>query len=94
MVMFRKIVCATVVAAALAIAPISQASAHDYYHRHGVGLGILGAAVIGTAAVVGAAATIATAPFTAVVAPQPVYAAPVYAPPPAYVYPYPYYYRR
>lgn len=82
--MLRKVAGATLVAAALVAAPVSQASAHD--HAAAVGLGLLGAA-----AVVGTAAAIANGPVYA--APPPVYyAQPVYAAPPPVVYaqPYPY----
>jgi hypothetical protein len=66
---------------ALAVAPVSQASAHEHWHGPGLVFG-LAAAIVGTAAV------IATAPFRAIAA-APVYAAPppaYYAPPPQAYY--------
>lgn len=85
--MLRNVAGATLLAAALVAAPVSQASAHD--HGAEIGLGLLGAA-----AIVGTAAAMANGPYYA--APAPVYEVPppvVYAaPPPTVVYaqPYPY----
>lgn len=99
--MFRKTILAATAGAMLVAAPLSQASAHDHF-RAGLGLGLLGAAVVGTTA------AILSAPAAAF-APPPVYAAPAYAVPayaPVYAYPAPvvmarpayyapgYYYRR
>ncbi len=79
---FKAAACA-VAAVALTMAPLSSASAHYYRHGYGplFGIGVLGAAVVGTAA------AIATAPF-ALLGARPYYAAPpaYYAPPPAYYY--------
>ena len=84
-------------ATTMAIAPVSQASAHDHWHHDGP---IIGLAALGVAAVVGTAA-ILTAPVRAVEAPvayyppQPVYPpapAVYYAPPPVYYAAAPVYY--
>lgn len=91
-------------AAMLAIAPLSEASAHGGGHWHGggpvVGLFALGAAVaVGTAAVLSAPFNaLAAAPEPQVYAPPPppqaYYSAPpaYYAPPPVAYYPPPRYY--
>jgi len=92
-IMSRKLAVGVVAAAMLVTAPLSSAFADG--GRHGdIGLGLLGAAVVG--AVVGTAlsAPAAPPPSVVVVQPQPVYAAPpqviyaqpqpVYAAPPAY----------
>ncbi len=63
-------------AAMLASAPLASAEAHDGGRGVGVGLGLLGAA-----AVVGSVAALTAGPPVA-----PVYAAPVYAPPPQVYY--------
>ena len=77
---YKTVSLSILAAAALAVAPLSPASAHDHFrHGGGVVFGLAAAA----AAVVGTAAVIATAPFRAIAA-APVYAAPApayYAPP-------------
>jgi hypothetical protein len=79
---FKTALVGAVAATALAMAPLTPASAHGYRHFGLVG----GIFALGAAAVVGAA-TIATAPLR-------VLAAPAYAPapPPAYYPPAPRYY--
>jgi hypothetical protein len=82
------------IAAAVAVAPVSPASAHEFYrHRH-EGFPIIGGLFHAAGAVVVGAAEIATAPVRIIAnaaQPYPAYAAPVYyAPPPApvaYAYP-------
>ena len=85
-------------AAAVAVAPVSPASAHDYYHhRHGFPL--LGGLFAAAGAVVTGAAVVATAPVRIIAnaaqpypaAAYPAYAAPVYyaAPPAPVAYAYP-----
>ncbi|HIJ38179.1 MAG TPA: hypothetical protein HPP80_04705 [Rhodospirillaceae bacterium] len=97
--MVRRFACSALVCGALAVLPLSPAVAHDGHFRHGVGLGLVGAAIVGAVAV-------ATAPLAALASPPPTYYAvpayrtPVYVMPPAayavppYGYPYGYYYRR
>jgi hypothetical protein len=75
MMQLKTALVGAVAAAALAIAPLTPASAHGYRHFGLVG----GIFALGAAAVVGAA-TIATAPLRAL-------AAPAYAPPPPAYYP-------
>jgi hypothetical protein len=70
-----------VAATALALAPLTPASAHGYRHFGLIG----GIFALGTAVVVGAA-TVATAPFRVLAGP------PAYAPPPTYYAPPPRYY--
>jgi hypothetical protein len=92
---YKTVALAMLGAAALVVAPLSPASAHEHFRGRGVAFGL-------AAAVVGTAAFIATAPFRALAAPvyaappQPVYYAPpqaYYAPPPqAYYAPPPVYY--
>jgi len=80
--MFRKVALSTALVAALAMIPVGSASAHDPYR--GVGLGLLGAAVIGTtAAVLLSGPRAAPPPEVVYTAPPPVYYA---APPPAVYY--------
>ncbi|MDP9128129.1 MAG: hypothetical protein M3N08_07725 [Pseudomonadota bacterium] len=86
--MKKRLAAVGLLVAALALAPLSSASAHEEWHHHGFegyhhGDGL----VLGLAA---AAAAIVTAPFYAVgaVASGPVYAAPAY-PQPVYAQPYP-----
>jgi hypothetical protein len=99
-----KTVAGLVVAAMmLATVPLSPAEAHDGRHGGGngeaIGLGLLGAAVVGSVAVLAAGAQPAPvyAPPPVYYAPPPVYYAPppvYYAPPPAVYYAPGYYYRR
>ena len=96
--MVRKYLLASSVAAALVIAPLSNASAND--HFHGRGIGLLGAAVIGTTAAI-LAAPLVIAAGGQPVAPMPYYGGPGYYPPPVvyvgpgyYGHPYGGYYYR
>ncbi len=79
---YRNALIGAATAAALAIAPLTPASAHGYRHFGLIG----GVFALGAAAVVGAA-TIATAPLRVLA--QPAYAP---APPPVYYAPAPRYY--
>lgn len=83
-----KIVAGCLVAAMLAATPLSSAEARDGHQGEAIGLGLLGAAVVGTVA----AMTAGQQPAPVVVQEQPVYMAPAYAPPPAYYAPPPVYY--
>lgn len=75
-------------AAILAGAPLSSASAHRHHHWFPLFLPFAAAG-----AVIGAAAAVATAPFAAVAAPPAYYPPPPYYPPaPAYYAPSPGYY--
>jgi hypothetical protein len=83
---YRLALIGTVAAVALAVAPLTPASAHGF--RHGGGL-IGGIFALGAVAAIGAA-TIATAPLRALA--PPAYYGPqgprgYYAPPPQYYYP-------
>lgn len=72
-----KTIAGVVAAVMLAAVPYVPAEAHDHGRGDAIGLGLLGAAVVGSVAALAAA----SAP-----PPQPVYVAPAYAPPPTVVY--------
>jgi hypothetical protein len=100
--MLRKSIAVAVVGAALLALPVTPSTAHDGWGRRGWhgGLGVLGAAVVGTTAAILAAPLMAPPPPVVYapryLAPPPVAYAPAYYPPPAY-YAAPqgvYYYRR
>jgi hypothetical protein len=90
-----KTVAGLMAAAMLAAVPLSPAEANGGRQAEAIGLGLLGAAVVGSVAAMAAGVP----PPQVVVPAQPVYAAPVYAPPPVYyapapvVYAQPYYAR-
>ena len=94
MMKYKAAIIGACAAVALAVAPLTPASAHPHHH----GWPVFGLAALGAAAVVGAA-TIATAPVRVLAAPfyGPAYYPPgpaYYAPPPAYYPPPPGYYGR
>lgn len=78
--MKSKAVTICALAAMIALAPFSPASAHDRWHAHGGPL--IGLFALGTAAVVGVA-TILTAPITAIASAPPPRAYYAYTPPTA-----------
>ena len=86
-----KITACAVAALAIAVAPVSSASAHYYHHGVLFGVGAVGAAIVGTAGALLAAPFVA---LSAAVPRAPAYYAPpgYYAPPPAYYAPPPGYY--
>jgi hypothetical protein len=85
--MYRKSITIAVAGLLLAAAPLSQASAHGrFWHHGGWGLGLVGAAVVGTSAAILAAPYAVVGPPPLAYAPRGYYAAPpvYYARPPAY----------
>ncbi len=81
---YNSTLIAAIAGVAMAVAPLSPASAHGHHHDGGL---LFGLAALGTAAVVGVA-TIVTAPVRALAEippPAPGYAAPIYTAP-AYSY--------
>ena len=85
--MFRKSITVAVAGIVLAASPLSQASAHGRsWHHGGWGLGLVGAAVVGTTAAILAAPYALVGPPPVAYAPRAYSAAPpvYYAQPPVY----------